>query len=141
MTRLIRIPVVIELTGDYQSDAESVKITLAQIDDQLEPVLEQNLLEAAYYMKGWAQALAAYDTGSMRRSIHVEHPKPLWVRVRAGGYVTNPKTGQLVDYARYVEEGTRNMAAQPFMRPAWSMTKAYAMSQVEQSMRDLAELG
>jgi hypothetical protein len=37
--------------------------------------------------------------------------------VRAGGYITNPKTGKLVNYAGFVEH------KQPYMRPAFEEVK------------------
>lgn len=71
-----------------------------------------------------AKKLVPVDTGSLRRSIRKERGKGAggglyseW-RVRAGGYVRNPKTGRLVDYASYVEYGTSHMYPRPFMRPA-----------------------
>jgi len=42
------------------------------------------------------------------------------VKVRAGGYVTNPRTGKLVNYAAVVE------AKFPYMRPAWEQVKPQA---------------
>lgn len=53
-----------------------------------------------------AQSRAAVDTGAMRDNIE---------RTTAGGRFT---VIALVDYASFVEYGTRYMAAQPFMTPA-----------------------
>jgi hypothetical protein len=62
------------------------------------------------------------ETGSLRDSIRIERggESKDWrrVRVRAGGYVTNPKTGKIVDYAAVVEQRF------PYMRPAWEEVKA-----------------
>ncbi len=75
------------------------------------------LLAQAELMKGIAQVYVPMDTGSLRDSIRVERggESKNWrrVRVRAGGYVTNPKTGRLVDYAAIVEQ------RYGFMRAAW----------------------
>lgn len=59
-------------------------------------------------MKGLWKVNAPVDTGSYRDSVRVERTAPTrenhrMVRVRAGGYVTNPKTGRKVDYAGYLE--------------------------------------
>ncbi len=81
------------------------------------------------------------DTGALRKSIRKERiSKPagniIYTGIRAGGHVVNPKTGRLVDYARFVEYGTSAQRPQPFLRPAlkWAMSKklpghfAYALS-------------
>lgn len=54
-----------------------------------------------------AQRFVPVDTGHLRESIHVEDPTGNTIRVRAGA-----------DYAAYVEQGTRHMAAQPYLAPA-----------------------
>jgi hypothetical protein len=68
-------------------------------------------------MKGLAQIYVPVDTGSLRDSIRVERggegEKWRRVRIRAGGYATNPKTGKLVNYAGIVE------VKYPYMRPAF----------------------
>jgi HK97 gp10 family phage protein len=78
-------------------------------------------------MVGYAQIYAPVDTGALQSSIRVERGGVGlgWrqVRVRAGGYITNPKTGKLVNYSNFVEYGTKHMPAQPFMRPAWEIVK------------------
>lgn len=79
-------------------------------------MLPEKMLEAAYeellqqaeLMKGLWQVSAPVDTGSYRDSIRVERVGPTYhlhkmVRVRAGGYVTNPKTERLVNYAGFLE--------------------------------------
>ncbi|HUW44777.1 MAG TPA: HK97-gp10 family putative phage morphogenesis protein [Dehalococcoidia bacterium] len=70
-----------------------------------------------------AKELVAVDTGSLQKSIRKErHAWPAgnitYVGIRAGGYVVNPKTKRLVDYAIYVEYGTSRQRPQPYMRPA-----------------------
>jgi HK97 gp10 family phage protein len=136
-------PVNLYMTGDYRSDMKRIAFTLAHIDEGLEPSLEKNLLEAAQFMKTMAQAYCpVYPVkgGSLQRSIRVERIAALAVRVRAGGYVVNPRSGRLVDYAKFVEEGTRKMMARPFMRPAWNHTKNFVMREVESSMMRLANV-
>jgi len=70
-----------------------------------------------------AKENAPVDTAALQKSIAketiLERGKVKSIRVRAGGRVRNPKTGQLVNYASYVEFGTSKMAAQPFLRPAY----------------------
>ena len=77
-----------------------------------------------------AKELVPVDTGSLRKSIRKErHAWPAgnitYVGIRAGGYITNPKTGRKVDYARYVCYGTSRQRPQPYLRPAlvWALRK------------------
>ncbi len=69
------------------------------------------------------------DTGALRKSIRLDRRrkqgKTSFIGIGAGGYVRNPRTGKLVDYAAYVEFGTRFQRPQPYMRPAllWAQEK------------------
>jgi hypothetical protein len=74
-------------------------------------------------MKGLAQVYVPVDTGSLRDSIRIERGGETlsWrqVRVRAGGYIVNPKQpGHTVNYALFVEQRF------PYMRPAFEEVKA-----------------
>jgi len=95
----------------------TVKQDIAVIPNKLLEGAEQAIIEAAHLMQGIAQVHVRVDTGSLRDSIRVERGGQTmhWrqVRVRAGGYITNPKTGKLVHYAAAVE------AKYPYMRPAY----------------------
>ncbi|SIT91699.1 HK97-gp10 family putative phage morphogenesis protein [Edaphobacillus lindanitolerans] len=63
-------------------------------------------------MNGLAQRNAPVDTGELRRSIRTGYSD--------GGLTATTKVG--VHYGPYVEYGTRFMAAQPFLRPAFYNT-------------------
>ena len=70
-----------------------------------------------------AQAAAPVDTGAHRKSIRKErYARPrghfTYQGLRAGGYVTNPKTGRIVDYSHFLEYGTSKMFPRPHIRPA-----------------------
>lgn len=95
----------------------NIKQQLATLPEKMLDYAEEVLVAQANVMKGLAQVYVDVDTGSLRDSIRIERGGmgQFWreVRVRAGGYITNPKTGKLVDYAIYVE------ARHPFMLPAW----------------------
>jgi len=94
-----------------------VKEKLANLPEKMLEWAFEVLMKQAELMKGLAQVYVPVDTGSLRDSIRVERGGESlnWrqVRVRAGGYVTNPKTGRLVDYARIIE------VRYPYMRPAF----------------------
>jgi hypothetical protein len=94
----------IDLTDPY------VKEKLAQLPEKMLEFAFEVLLKQAELMKDLAQVYVPVDTGSLRDSIRVERGGEglHWreVKVRAGGYVVNPRTGQLVDYAPFVEAQT-----------------------------------
>ena len=89
---------------------------IAQIPDKLLEGAEQAILETAHLVLGLAQVHVRVDTGSLRDSGRIERGgKGLhWaeVKVRFGGYVTNPRTGRLVDYAAIIEQ------RYPYLAPA-----------------------
>lgn len=95
----------------------NVKQKLATLPQDMLDWAEEVLYSRAQLMRSLAQILVRVETGSLRDSIRVERGGQglYWreFRVRAGGYITNPKTGRLVDYAVYVE------ANYPFMQPAF----------------------
>lgn len=94
----------------------ALKTDLIDIPEKLLDGVFEALMQGAYLVKGLAQVYVRVDTGSLRDSIRVERGgqgmKWRRVRVRAGGYVTNPITGRRVDYAGHVE------AKYPYLRPA-----------------------
>lgn len=98
-----------------------VKEKLAQLPEKMLDWAMEVLLAQAHLAVGYAQVTVNVDTGSLRDSIRVERGGEglHWrqVRFRAGGYMVNPRTGRLVDYAVHVERRF------PFMRPAFEMVK------------------
>ncbi len=105
-------------------DKGTVKRDVAAIPNKLLEGAAEGIMEVARLMVGLAQVHVRVDTGSLRDSIRVERGGQTmhWrqVKVRAGGYIVNPKTGRLVDYAGVVE------AKYPYMRPAWEEVKPQA---------------
>jgi len=99
----------------------TLKQDLARLPQEMLDAAFAELLQQAKLMQGIAQVIVRVDTGSLRDSIRVERggEGEHWrtVRVRAGGYVTNPLSGKIVDYAVHVER------KYPFMRPAWDQVK------------------
>lgn len=94
----------------------TIKQDIASIPEKLLEGAEQAILEAAYLVLGIAQVRVKVETGSLRDSGRIERGGQglRWrkVRVRFGGYIVNPKTGKLVDYARIIE------FKYPFLKPA-----------------------
>jgi len=106
--------------GVIKIETLSGKYPLTRVSDKMAQRAFEIANEQADVMKGYAQVFVHVLTGSLRDSIRKEivptnSPDKKSVRVRAGGYVTNPDTGKIVDYAVHVE------AKYPFMRPAWEI--------------------
>lgn len=110
-----------------ETEAERVRAILIKIETQLDPELERLLLEYAQIIKGLAKTYVRVDTGSLQKSIRVEHLAKHHVAVTAGGYVVNPKTRRIVDYAGWVE------AKYPYMRPAYEQV----LPMLDQAIDDL----
>ncbi len=102
-------------------DMGRAKKDLGDLPQKMLEWASEVLHQQADLMVGLAKVYVNVDTGSLRDSIRRESGGEglHWrrVRVRAGGYVTNPKTGKLVNYAAVVE------VKYPYMRPAWEEVK------------------
>lgn len=97
----------------------TVKQKIAELPEKMLEYAFEVLMKQAELIRDLAQVYVPVDTGSLRDSIRIERGGEglAWrgVKVRAGGYVTNPRTGKRVNYAKYVEEGTRHMSARPYL--------------------------
>lgn len=96
----------IDLTKDFERG--TVKVALAELPEKMLEGAWIEIIQVVTKMKGIWQVTARVDTGSYRDSVRVERggQGKYWreIRVRAGGYIVNPKTGRLVDYAVFLEE-------------------------------------
>jgi hypothetical protein len=105
----------------YDLSDPNIKQKLATLPEKMLEWAFEVLMKQAELMKGYAQVYVPVDTGSLRDSIRIERGGEglHWreVRVRAGGYVTNPRTGRLVNYALHVE------LRSPYMRPAFEAVR------------------
>ena len=83
----------------------ALKSDLEMIPEELLEGLFEALMQGARLAVGFAKINVRVDTGSLRDSIRVERGGRglRWrqIRIRAGGYVTNPKSKRKVDYAVY----------------------------------------
>lgn len=93
-----------------------IKQDLEMLPERIMDAAWEIIIQKVTLAKGLAQVNVLVDTGSLRDSIRVERggEGKNWrqIKLRAGGYIMNPKTGRLVDYAIFVEE------KHPFLRPA-----------------------
>lgn len=105
----------------------NVKQRLAELPEKMVEYAFEVLLKQAELMRDLAKVFCPVDTGSLRDSIRVERggEGKAWreVRVRAGGYITNPRTGRRVDYAAYQEYGTKYLTPRAFMAAAYDVVK------------------
>jgi HK97 gp10 family phage protein len=101
----------------------NVKYKLTVLPEKMSDAAFEVVMKEAELIKGLAQIYVPVDTGSLRDSIRVERGGTglRWreVRIRAGGYVTNPETGRFVDYAKFQEYGTKYMVGQFFIQRAF----------------------
>ena len=105
-------------------------VKLQGLEELMRDATLEELNSSADQIKQLAKQLVRVDTGSLQRSIRKERGGvgARWakVRVRAGGYVTNPKTGLLVNYASIIE------SKYPFMMPAWLIVREGMVERIEQ---------
>jgi HK97 gp10 family phage protein len=90
------------------------------------------MMKPANDMRRAAQSMAPVATGALRGSI-----KAAPMLERPGAIVW--QDGSEADYGRYVEWGTSNMAAQPFMRPAVEATRSTFASALASDIPDILE--
>jgi hypothetical protein len=94
----------------------TIKRDIAEIPNKLLDGAEEAILQIADLVLGLAQVHVRVDTGSLRDSGRKERGGrgKMWreVKVRFGGYVVNPRTGRLVDYAAIIE------SRYPYLKPA-----------------------
>ena len=94
----------------------TIKRDIAAIPEKMMEGVEEAIMDCARLVLGLAQVHVRVETGSLRDSGRIERGGQgmYWrqIRVRFGGYVTNPKTGRLVDYAAIIEQ------RYPYLKPA-----------------------
>jgi hypothetical protein len=110
----------------------NLKEKLAVLPEKMLDYAAEVLIAQAHLIVGLAQIYCPVDTGSLRDSIRVERGGQglHWreVRVRAGGYITNPRTNNIVNYAAYVEART------PFLGPAVEEVKPTIEAMLQQGV-------
>lgn len=125
----------VELLG-----ADRLIARLGRASDRLDPEILQGLNEVAERVVDDAKAIVPVDTGSLQKSIrkqhHVSEGYIHSIAVTAGGYVVNPKTGQIVDYAHFVEYGTSRTVPRPFMQIALEMNRPLLLLRFRDKVRE-----
>ena len=88
---------------------------LAELFRSKEGPVGKTITRATIRVQRRAKQLAPVDTGRLRSSVAYE--------VARDGRDIVGRVGTDVNYAPYIEFGTRRMRAQPFLRPALSAAK------------------
>ena len=129
----------------FDIEDPSIKARIAELPEKMLEYAFEVLMKQAELIKGLAQVYAPVDTGSLRDSIRVERGGigKGWrqVRIRAGGYIVNPESGRLVDYAKYQEFGTKYISPRYYLTQAVeevqptiaSMIQSHVINQIEAS--------
>lgn len=104
------------VTVDYNRIPEIEQAIIARVGEAVE--------DGAAGIVETAQSIVAVDTGRLRASITFE---------RVGNMIYEVFT--IVEYGPFVEYGTRFMAAQPFMRPAYERNYPKILAAVELAIR------
>lgn len=76
-------------------------------------------------MQAGAQQYVTVDTGALKRSIELE--------IMDKGFTAKVKP--TMEYAQYVEYGTRKQSAQPYMRPAFHVQKLIFLSDMAKLLK------
>jgi HK97 gp10 family phage protein len=113
---------------------------VARFEKALDPGAETGVKKVAVKIRDSARLKVRKDTGSLMRSIRFgEYARPTGhvhsIRVTAGGYVRNPKTGEIVDYAVHQELGTSNMTGQPYLGPSFQEHSRELMKEIKKVLR------
>lgn len=130
---------------------------LRELQRRLEAVKKAVRTEAKVALRDAAEEIAATmrravpaRTGKLRGTIRVEEGEDLSVTIKAGGPATTKKVRMSrrrsssrnspeVDYAAFVEFGTKRRPAQPFFWPSWRLTKRAARTRVERRIKKAIE--
>jgi len=122
--------------------AASLKANLHNFRKRIPTAATKATTEVAEQIRDTAKQLCPVDTGSLQKSIRLHRvARPgghtVSIGVIAGGRVVNPKTGRVVDYARYVHDGTSRMAPRPFLAEAVAIHGSELARAVRRDLRRL----
>ena len=124
-----------------------VKPLIQRLEEAFEEAKKETreaLNTCAAMVRDKARILCPVDTGSLKKSIRIgrrESNGPLYsISVSAGDAgVFNPKTGKIVNYAKFVEYGTSRIKAQPFLRLALALARPLILAIIRNAWRKALE--
>lgn len=106
---------------------------LHRVPREAMPRARQAMKKALIDIQAGAMLRAPVDTGYLR-----EH---IIVRTQGNGAFAKGWVGATANYAEHVENGTRKMRAQPFLRPATDIVLPGYEASMEQLVAELIEEG
>jgi len=126
--------VKVELLG-----ADRLIARLGRASDKIDPETVEGLNQVADRIVEDAKVIVRVDTGSLQKSIrkqhHVSQQYIHSIGVSAGGYIVNPKTGRIVNYARHLEYGTSRMPPYPYLTPALEQNRPFLVLVLRDRLR------
>jgi HK97 gp10 family phage protein len=102
---------MIKITCDTFKLGKQLEMLLTSLDD----IAEQTMIEGLENIKRDAKSMCPVDTGALRDSIDYTYDSSNFT---GDVYASQP-------YALYVELGTRYMAPQPYMHPAFTANEKF----------------
>ncbi|CCB65396.1 HK97-gp10 family putative phage morphogenesis protein [Hyphomicrobium sp. MC1] len=125
-------------------DIASLKKKIAAIPPSVRAAAVAALDKDADELVSSMRALSPVRSGKLRESIHKEPGSTeLQVKVVAGGQLTTKEvregSGKPYDYAKGVEWGTHEMAAEPYFFPAYRLLKKRLRSRVKRAITKAAK--
>lgn len=122
----------------FSFDTRRVKAFIQDLPPNMSRETYDSLYAVCEDIRDLAKALCPVDTGSLRASGRLEVISKSGIihqiGIRFGGYITNPKTSRIVDYAAAVETGTSRTPAQPYLRPAFYQYERSLATQIAKAL-------
>lgn len=128
------------------ADLRNLQRRLEEVKKAVRSEAKSALRDAAEEIAGTMRRVVPADTGKLRGTIRVEENDDLSVTIKAGGAVTtkqvrmsrrvsSSRNSPEVDYAAFVEYGTKKRPAKPFFWPTWRLLKRSARLKVERRIK------
>lgn len=117
---------------------ETLSAKLLKMQLQAPGVLQKAVEKAAKPIEDYAVGAAPVDSGGLARSIMIRPMKGTAVahaRVRIGPAWSVYNKQGVVEYGKFQEYGTSEMAAQPFLRPALDAGKDEAIDRLKAEIK------
>ena len=107
-------------------DTTKLEKQLMELLNNLDKSSESIINEGCDLIKKQAKELCPVDTGELKKSIDKKCEHNTY---KHDGYVFSP-----LEYALYVELGTRFMAPQPYLSPAFQINKEFFLEHLKETI-------
>jgi len=112
-----------------------LRFDATKLISKVQEAASEVLLVSAYDVLDVSQQFVPVDTGALKASGAVEIERGPTTRTATIGYGDDDK----IDYAKYQEYGTSQMAAQPFLTPARAQAQSIVEERARQVFKSLSE--